>query len=352
MTAPRAAATPQATTGSEAPALPPQAVVMDMMTAAWTSQTVSAVTRLGVPDVIHEHGPLTARELTDGHGIAARPDLLARALRACASVGIFTESADGRFGPTALSEVLRGEVPGSVRSFVELIGGRWWPLIGGLADTLHAGQPDVDADDTPRDPAHVERFAQAMKSRAASLGGVLEHGDFSGARVVVDVGGSIGHLAIALLRKYPHLRAAVLDLPHVIRVAERYAAEEPADLRARLSLVGGDMFVDVPPADTYVIKTVLHDWDDARCVRVLSRCRARLPAGGRVLVVDNVLPPMGDTSATGTKLLDMLMMVLVPGKERVEVEWRALFSGAGLRVASITRTNPRSVESIIEGVPA
>src|SRR5262245_60695858 len=102
---------------------------MDMMMAAWTSQTISAVTRLDVPDVLHAHGPLTARELTEGHAIAARPELLERALRACASAGIFTESADARFGPTALSEVLRRDVPGSVRSFVELIGGRWWPLI-------------------------------------------------------------------------------------------------------------------------------------------------------------------------------------------------------------------------------
>jgi len=122
-------------------------------------------------------------------------------------------------------------------------------------------------------------------------------------------------------------------------------------VRARLSFVAGDMFADVPAADTYVVKTVMHDWDDASCVRMLKNCRARLAEGGRILGVDNVLPPMGDTGASGTKLLDMLMMLSLPGKERTEAEWHALYAAAGLRVASITPIHPRSVESIIEGIP-
>ena len=122
-------------------------------------------------------------------------------------------------------------------------------------------------------------------------------------------------------------------------------------MRARLSFVAGDMFADVPAADTYVVKTVMRDRDDASCVRMLKNCRARRAEGGRILGVDNVLPPMGDTGASGTKLLDMLMMLSLPGKERTEAEWHALYAAAGLRVASITPIHPRSVESIIEGIP-
>jgi hypothetical protein len=98
-----------------------------------------------------------------------------------------------------------------------------------------------------------------------------------------------------------------------------------------------------------MLKTIIHDWDDARCVRVLGNCRARLPENGRAVCADKILPPMGDTGASGSKLLDMLMMVSLPGKERTEAEWRALYAAAGLAMTSITVVNPRSGESLIEG---
>jgi hypothetical protein len=325
-----------------------------MVMGAWTSQTIAAVTRLGVPDLLREHGPLTARQLTGIHGVDASADFLERALRACASVGVFTEDAGGRFGPTPLSDALTLTGAGSVKHFVELIGGRWWGLFGRLPEALRTGRNQAGAepfkDPVNADPAHRRRFGAAMRSRVDSVRGVLEHCDLSGARTVVDVGGGFGHLAIAALGRYPHLRASVLDLPDVIALAREEVAGEDPGVLGRLTLVGGDMFVDVPPGDTYVLKTIIHDWDDASAVRVLRNCGARLPDGGRILCVDNVLPPMGDTGCSGTKLLDMLMMVSLPGKERTEAEWRALYDAAGLRITSITPVNPRSGESIVEGV--
>ena len=340
-------------TGVATPPPPPQATVMQMMMSAWAAQTISAVTRLDVPDILQAHGPLTARQLTESHGVDARPELLERALRACASVGVFTEGADGRFGPTPLSATLTLGSPVSVKRFVELIGGGWWTTFAGLPEALRQGQPRAvtrSVETPPADPMHTQRFAEAMKSRVESTRGVLEHGDFLRARTVVDVGGGLGHLAIALLSRYPHLRASVLDLPEVIAIAERHAAAEDPSVRERLSFVAGDMFADVPEGDTYVLKTIIHDWDDASCVRVLKNCHARLPGDGRILCVDKVLPTMGDTSASSAKLLDMLMLVSLPGKERTEAEWRALYAEAGLRVASITRIEARSGESIVEGV--
>ena len=328
---------------------PPHATVMQMMMAAWTAQTIAAVTQLGVPDVLQKHGPQTAHALTEAHGIAAQPQLLERGLRACASVGIFTESADGRFGPTPLSEVLTVDSPASVRRFVELIGGPWWPLFGAMPDILRSGQRAPEPWRTD-DPVRTRAFAEAMKSQVDAVRAIVDHGRFEQARHVVDVGGSFGHVAIALLRRHSELRATVLDLPGVVALAEPYVDREDASIRSRLTFAGGDMFVDVPPADTYVIKTIIHDWDDASCVRLLRNCRARLAAGGRIVCVDKVLPPMGDTSASGAKLLDMLMMVSLPGKERTEAEWRALHASADLTVASITIINPRSGESLIEGV--
>jgi len=334
--------------------LPPPASVMQMLMGAWVSQTICAVTRLGVPDLLQAHGPLTAREVTERHGVEARPDLLERALRACASVGVFTEDVGGRFGPTALSAVLTPDAPGSVRRFAELIGGRWWGLFAGMSDTLRIGQSQLAGEPPgPMDPARAQRLEQfglAMKSRVDSTRAVLASCDFARARTVVDVGGGLGHLAIEILKRYPDVRASVLDIPDLIPIAERHAASEDPAVRERLTFVGGDMFVEVPAGDTYLLKAIVHDWDDAHAVRVLANCRARLPAEGRVICADNVLPPMGDTGRSGTKLLDMLMMVSLPGKERTEAEWRALYEQAGLALTSIALVNPRSGESLIEGV--
>jgi hypothetical protein len=241
-----------------------------------------------------------------------------------------------------------------VKRFVELMGGRWWTLFTSLPEALRTGQHlspvEPGRELWQADAQHTEEFGEAMKSRVDSTRAVLEHSNFSQARTLVDVGGGLGHLALALLKCYPHLRASVLDLPQVIAIAERHAATEAPEVLARLSFLGGDMFVEVPPADTYLLKAIIHDWDDARCVRVLQHCRAQLQGDGRVLCVDNVLPPLGDTGCSGTKFLDMLMMVSLPSKERTEAEWRALYGEAGLRVASLTRINARSGESIIEGV--
>jgi hypothetical protein len=334
---------------------PPPAMVMQMTMAAWTAQTMSAVTRLDVPDLLEQYGPLTARQLVNDHGVAARPEFLERALRACAGVGVFSEAADGRFGPTPLSRALTRDSAGSVREFVELIGGRWWTLFGALPEALRNGEYQSralfgrepwEATDTKR----TEQFGRAMKSGVESVRGVLEHYDFSRARTIVDVGGGFGHLAVAILQRYPHLRASVLDLPDVIAIAQCHTADEDKEVLARLSFVAGDMFVDVPPGDVYVLKRIIHDWDDARCLRVLRNCRARVPGDGRVVCVDNVLPPMGDTGCSSTKLLDMLMMVSLPGKERTEAEWRTLYDAAGLQIRRIISLNPRSGESIIDGI--
>ena len=334
---------------------PPQAIVMQMVTGAWVAQTISAVTRLDVPDLIQKHGPLTARQLTESHGVDAVPELLERALRACASVRIFSEDADGRFGSTPLSEVLTLSSPASVKRFVEMIGGRWWQYFTGLPDILRMGQnqsgPQQGAERWEGASAkEMEDFGEAMKSRTHSTRGVLAHCDLSRARTVVDVGGGFGHLAIALLQQYPHLHALVLDVPKLVPIAERHAASEDRELLARLSFIGGDMFEDVPPGDTYILKGIIHDWDDQSGLRVLRNCQARMQGDGRVLCVDNVLPPMGNTGAIGTKFLDMLMMVSLPGKERTEAEWRSLYDRSGLAVASITPINRDTGESIVEGV--
>ena len=122
---------------------PPQAVVMQMVMGAWVSQTISSISRLDVPDLIHQQGPLTAAELTAQHGLQAQPEFLERALRACAGLGIFREDAEGRFGPTPLSEVLTSASPFSVKKLAEMFGGSWLKVWTGLPDALRTGQPQA-----------------------------------------------------------------------------------------------------------------------------------------------------------------------------------------------------------------
>lgn len=336
---------------------PPQGVVMQMVMGAWLSRTISAVTRLDVPDILQKHGPLTAQQLTDQHGVRASVGFLHRALRACASAGLFTEDAAGRFGPTKFSETLTTDSPVSVKKMTELFGGSMWTIWGGLTDALRAGSSQTKArlgmefwEYLEHNPQEMDDFAAAMKSNSlSSMKGVLDHCDFSPFATVVDVAGGLGHLAIALLKRYPKLRATVLDLSELVPKAKSIAAKESPELLPRLTFLGGDMFEDVPPAETYVMKHIIHDWDDARCVRLLSHCRKRMQGDGRVFCIDAVLPSMGDTSCVPAKLLDMNMLVCLPGKERTLDEWTALYEQAGLRIASTKRLNDNFGTSIVEG---
>ncbi len=341
-------------------ALPPQAVVMQMVMGAWVSQTISSITRLGIPDLVQQHGPLTAAELTTAHAVEARPDFLERALRACASVGIFTEDADGRFGPTPLSGVLTADSPVSVKKLTEVFGGTWWKVWTGLPEALASGQPQAKAqlgmeywDYCKANPKEMEDFGEAMKSNSLnSMNGVLEHCDFAGIGTVVDVGGGFGHLALALLARYPDLHGVVLDVPDLSPIAQKHAASEPDDVVRRLRFQGGDMFEDVPEGQVYVLKHIIHDWDDARCIQLLQHCHTRMQDPGRLICVDAVLPPMGDTGSPPAKFLDIDMMVFIPGKERTAAQWRALYAAAGFRVESITPLIDNFGASIVQGVKA
>jgi hypothetical protein len=353
----------EAATGAM-PSIPPQAVVMQMVMGAGVAKAISDVTRLNVPDVLKQHGAMTAAAMVGHHGIAAKPDFLERALRACASVGIFTEDSAGRFGQTEMSEVLTSDSAVSVKKIAELVGADWyWKAWAGFCDALTTGEPQVGNqlgmkggvifDFLNANPKEMEEFGDAMKSNSInSLRGVLANCDFTGVKKVVDVGGGFGHLAVALLEKYPSLHAAVLDTPDLIPIAKAKFPGRDAGIAARLEYVGGDMFGSIPPADVYVVKHIIHDWDDERCIRLLRNCHQAMQGKGRVICVDAVLPPMGDISGTAAKFLDLNMMVFNPGKERTRVQWEALYQAARLRIQSITPLEDNFGTSIIEGVKA
>jgi ubiquinone/menaquinone biosynthesis C-methylase UbiE len=347
-----------ASPASEQPQIPPQAVLAQMAMGAWVSKAISDISRLGIPDVVKKHGALTAAEMV-AHGIGAKVDALERGLRACASLGVFTESADGRFGATELSNAMASDTPGSVKGFVELISGPAWKTWGGLKVAMQTGEPQARNtlgmefwDYLNANPKQLEEFGEAMKANShSSMSGVLKFCDLSGATKVADIAGGFGHLAIALLEKYPKLTGVLLDAPSVIALAKQ-KLPAPEGVAPRLEYVGGNMFESVPAADVYIMKHIIHDWDDARCLQLLKNCREAMQGAGRVICVDAVLPPMGDTGNVSAKMLDLTMLVTIPGKERTQAQWEDLYTRAGLRVTSITPLQDNFGTSIIEGVKA
>jgi hypothetical protein len=163
---------------------------------------------------------------------------------------------------------------------------------------------------------------------------------------VVDIGGGDGTLLAAILKANPQLNGALADLPHVAeRAQRRFQAEGLAD---RCRIAAGSFFESAPAGDTYVLKWIIHDWDDQRSVEILKNCRSAMAANGRVLLVEAVIQP--GTAASFSKCMDLNMLVMTGGRERTEAEYRALLESAGLR---LTRTIPTHTEmSVIEAVRA
>lgn len=337
---------------------PAQAIVMQMVVGAWMSQTISSVTRLDIPDVLKKHGPKNTLKLIQEYGVDAKPDHLERVLRACASVGIFTEDTEGIFGPTVLSDVLTSTSPVSVKKFTEVFGNSWWKVWSGLPDALKTGCAQASAqlgmdywDYCKANPKEMEDFGEAMKSNSHnSIRGALEYCDLSGVKKAVDVGGGFGHLTIELLRKYRNLYGIVLEMPDLIPIAQRHLAGEDKDIVSRIEFAGGNMFDGVPGAEVYILKHIIHDWDDTHCIGLLRNCHSAMVGDGRVFCIDAVLPPMGDTGGALAKFLDINMMVFHPGKERTRKQWEALYNAAGFKIVSVTSLNDNFGTSIVEGM--
>jgi len=338
--------------------LPPQAIVMQMAMGALVTKVIAEATRLNIPDLVKRYGPLSVQDLIAKGGFGADPSALQRVLRACAGAGVFTEDESGRFGHNELSDTLTSDSPVSVKKIVELFGGMIARVAAELDATVRTGQPQVRAvynmelwEYLNANPKELEEFGEAMKSNSLnSLRGVLEKCDFSEARRVADIGGGFGHMALALIEKYPHLEAVVLDRHEVVRVARQHLPVNDPRTAERLDYIHGDMFESVPVADVYIMKHIIHDWEDEKCIQLLKNCCRSMHSGGRVVCVDAVLPPMGNTAGMPAKLLDIVMLTHITGKERTEQEWTDLYRAAGLQIRSITPIQDNFGTSIVEGV--
>ena len=332
---------------------PPEAFLMQLAFGALMTQALYVAAKLGVADLLAEKSRPVA-ELAAATGTDERA--LYRVLRSLSGVGVFRETDPKVFAITPLAEPLRSDAPASVRNGMIFMGEGWhWNVWGELLHSVRTGKPAWGHvhgaevfDYFAVNPEQAEIFNRAMTDMsAATAPAVVEAYDFSGVATLADIAGGHGYLLAQVLKAHPGMRGILFDVPPVIAGAE--AVLEGEGVAGRVEKVAGDFFAAVPPgADTYLMKHIIHDWDDERAVRILANIRAAMPAAGRVLIVETVVPEGNEPHYA--KLLDLEMLVSPGGLERTAAEYRALLAAAGLRLSRVVPTS--SPYSIIEAVRA
>jgi len=336
--------------------LPPPLVIYQLANAHYVSQALYVAADLGIADLLAE-SPQTPEVLAAKTGTHAGS--LRRVLRLLTSAGVFAEDPDGRFELTPVGSALRSG-PGASRAAARLIAGPMvWQCWGDLLTTVRTGEPafprifKTDSFEYFADhPEEAAVFDEAMSSFTAMISGMVAAAyDFSGMQNVIDVGGGDGRLLTGILRAYSSLQGTVFDLPRLAESAGRQIAD--AGLADRYRFVAGDFFEAVPEGfDAYLLKHVIHDWDDAHAVRILQNCRRAMRPQAKLLIVEGVYPLHidGSPASRGAAANDVNMLVCTGGRQRSEAEFRELYAAAGFRLTRIIPT--QAAPCVIEGAKA
>ena len=328
--------------------------LLGLVSDSWKSQAVHVAARLGIPDLLSE-GPRNAQELAAATG--AHAPSLRRLLRALATIELIREREDGSFEATPMGSLLRADSPDSLRSWT-LHWAAAWPVWERLHDCVMTGKSARSLlsgtegfEHLERDPLAAEAFHRAMVELTRLVErDFVQAVDWSATRKIVDVGGGSGELLVAALTACPGAVGVLYDTASAIELGREHV--RAAGLEHRCELVAGDFFSWVPRgADTYVLKSVLHDWDDDRAARILAACRRAAGAGSRLLVVERMMPERlgSGPDDQGIACSDLHMLVQLGARERTEAELRELLSAAGFDVARIAPL--RSTLAVLEAVP-
>ncbi len=316
--------------------------LVQMLAGAWTTQLVAAVVRLGIPDQLAIAQPQSSEQLAGAVGASA--GALYRVMRALSSLGVFAAVGSGQYALTPIGDWLRSDHPESMTEFflaeTDDVHRRSW---GALVDAIRSGLPQPAAvfgmsvfDYYGTHVDEGEQFGRAMGNVSAmSVHGVLANYDFSTARLIVDVGGGNGSFLRAVLQQHPRSTGIVVDLPYIESQAD--ASIEQDGLRNRCRFEAHDMFKEVPAGgDIYLLRFILHDWNDDESRQILKTVRAAMPPAGRVLIVEMLVP---ETNEPGfVQLMDINMLVMTGGRERTATEYGALCAAAGLRLVRTIAT--------------
>lgn len=331
---------------------PPQVAFLQMLTGYWISQSLYVAAKLGIAELLKD-GPLTVEQLAskcDAHA----PSLY-RLLRMLSSCGVFAEDGQGRFALTSLAKFLQ-DGPGSLRAMtIHLMEDPSWQAWGVFLESIRTGETAFQLAHGKEvfpyyseHPESIAPFNQAMTELSeAVISGVVQTYDFSGFEKIVDVGGGHGTLLSRILDANKNARGVIFDLPPTGQGAKERL--EASGLATRCDVVGGDFFEAVPAGgDAYILKNIIHDWDDDRAIAILRNVHRAMREGGRLLLAEIVVPA-GNGPSLG-KLSDLHMLVMTGGRERTEMEYRALLDKAGFELSRVLPTG--SFVDLVEGVRA
>lgn len=318
------------------------------------SSAIGAVIRLNIADILGD-GEMDVRELaklSESH-----EDALYRVLRLLSSLEIFTERRDRIFANNEASHSIRSNAPQSQRPMLEFITDPFhFRMYADMVPTIKSGRPIVEHvysknvfEVFKEDPDEQRRFDDAMSNMSETAArAVLAAYDFSGIETLVDVAGGHAVLLTSILREYPALQGILFDLEHVVVGAQKRIAEQ--GLSDRCGTVAGDFFHEIPSADAYIMKHIIHDWDDERSLVILKNVKASMAqSGARKLLIVEMIVPSGN-AAHPSKFLDVEMLMLPGGRERSQTEFKLLLQEAGFELTRVVTT--QSPNCIIEAVPS
>jgi hypothetical protein len=333
---------------------PPGLALYRISVGHYFSRALALVAKLGIPDLL-EDGPRHYEDLAKA--AATHGPSLKRVMRLLASIGVFKELDNGNFALTSLGELLRTRAPGSMRSMVLLFAGTGvqdaWKELEYCVRTgepwFRRESPDADAFTTiAANPEQARVFDEAMATLAPlTAAAIAASYDFSAFRKLVDIGGGDGSLLIGILKAYPNLNGIVFDLPHAAEKAR--VKISAAELQTRCEALGGDFFKGVPAgADAYILKHVMHDWNDELAGAILRNIHHAMAPHAKLLITEGVYPGNIDESdmARGSAANDVNMLVCTGGRQRSAVEFHSLLASARFKLTKIIPTPARL--SVIE----
>ncbi len=330
--------------------------LLEMIDAAWKAQAIYVAAELGVADHLAD-GPRGAAALAVA--LDAHEPSLERLLRALVTLGLCIEAEDGAFALTPLGGKLTGDDPGSLRAWARWAGGHLWPLWGELRYSVMTGRSARQHlygtrgfEHLERDPEAAAIFNQAMRELSRlHAAEIVRSYDFSPLRTIADIGGGHGELIAAIVREHGGVRGILFDQPQAIEGSRRHL--EALGLTERVECIAGDFFESVPQgSDAYLLKSVIHDWDDEHALQILASCRAAIAPGARLLLVERVIPDrVGDHPTHQAAVrVDLTMLIGHGSGERREGEFRDLLRRAGFEVLRLV---PAGIHfHVIEAAPA
>ena len=327
---------------------------MNLTAGKWVSQAIAVAAELGIADLLKD-GTKTAAQIA--RSANASEDAVYRLLRALGSVGLFAETGNRRFRLTPLGKHLRSDSPQTLGAYARFIGheSTWrpWEAIG---YSVRTGEPAFDHvfampifEYFAKMPEAAAVFDAAMTSISTwEAKAVVAAYDFPGIGTLVDVAGGHGLMIMTILKANKKMRGILFDLPHVTAGAASLLRR--GGVADRCQIISGDFFTSVPEGgDAYIMKHILHDWDDERAIQILRNCHSAMRRGGKVLIVDSVIP--SDNAAHFGKLLDLEMLALTPrGRERTRAEFRGLLRQSGFKFRRVIPTETHL--SLVEAVRA